>query len=319
MPLFGHHHKNEPDGFSGNIPAGFTGLAEFGQAEGWEPVPGQPFDGHLETAVHEITRAMYGAARTGHAVMQTGIRVGGTAFPDAFRASVGGRTVIVANAWTSIEAEVRYSTGDVRGVAVCAVEVPAVLPFLGIQSRRFPPIGLMRVTPTGDPGFDERFAVNAVPEAVPAVPSLDAVLTPEVRQRIMAHDDWVFWHERYLLGCVSPGVFRSAAEVSQRIGEVLGMVAAFPASAAPRQVDHSADDLMARIAALKSMDEGMAFLTRLTPADREQLARSGSPLAVLADVRTPQEAMARFRSLPQPQKMQLMMMFMEVKDQQRRR
>ena len=63
----------------------------------------------------------------------------------------------------------------------------------------------------------------------------------------------------------------------------------------------------------------MAFLQGLTPADREQLARSGSPLAALADVRTPKEAMARFRGLDQPRKMQLMMMFMEVKDQQRRR
>ena len=318
MPLFGHHHKNEPDGFSGNIPAGFTGLAEFGQAEGWEPVPGQPFDGHLETTVHEISRAMYGAARTTSAVMQTGIRVGGTAFPDAFRAAVGGRTVIVANAWTSIEAEVQYSSGDVWGAAVCAVEVPALLPFARIQPRRFPPIGLLRVTPTGDPAFDERFAVSAVPETTPGVGRLDSVLTPEVQQRIMAHDDWVFSHERYLLGCVSRGVFGSAAAVGQRIGEVLGIVAAFPASAVPR-ADHSADDLMARIAALKTMDEAMAFLQGLTPADREQLARSGSPLAALADVRTPKEAMARFRGLDQPRKMQLMMMFMEVKDQQRRR
>src|ERR1700749_5187980 len=124
MPLFGHHHKHEPggasaapDGFTGQIPAGFTGLPEFGGAEGWEPVPGQPFDGHLETAVHEISRAMYGAARTSSAVMQTGIRVGGTTFPDAFQASAGGRTVIVANAWTSIEAEVPNSTRHVWGAA----------------------------------------------------------------------------------------------------------------------------------------------------------------------------------------------------------
>src|ERR1700759_1950947 len=121
MPLFGHH-KHEPGstaavpaGFTGTIPPGFTGLAEFGAAQRWQPVPGRPFDGHLEGAVHEITRAMSGAPRTGSAVMQTGIRVGGTAFPDAFRGAASGWTVTVANAWTSLEAELRSSTGHVRG------------------------------------------------------------------------------------------------------------------------------------------------------------------------------------------------------------
>ena len=170
-------------------------------------------------------------------------------------------------------------------------------------------------TPTGDPAFDQLFAVAAMPQPG----ALDRVLTPEVRQRIMAHDDWVFQPGRYLLGCVSRGAFPSAAAVGQRISEVLGIVAAFPASAGPAHVDHSADDLAARIAGLTSMEEGMAFLVALTPADRERLARSGSPLAPLADVRTPQEAMARFKSLDQQQKMQLMTMFMQVKHDQRRR
>ena len=33
------------------------------------------------------------------------------------------------------------------------------------------------------------------------------VLTPDLRQRIMARGDWVFRAERYLLGCVSKGPF----------------------------------------------------------------------------------------------------------------
>jgi hypothetical protein len=68
-------------------------VAEFGASQGWQPAVGQPFDGLLETEVHEIARAMYGAPRTGHAAMQTGLRVGGTVFPDAFCGSAGGRTV----------------------------------------------------------------------------------------------------------------------------------------------------------------------------------------------------------------------------------
>ena len=56
------------------------------------------------------------------------------------------------------------------------------------------------------------------------------VLTPDLRQRIMARGDRVFRAERYLLGCVSKGPFGSVNEVTQRIGEVLAVVAAIPAS-----------------------------------------------------------------------------------------
>ena len=66
------------------------------------------------------------------------------------------------------------------------------------------------------------------------------------------------------------------------------------------------------------MQEGLAFLQQLTPGERDRLARSDSPLAALADVRTPQEAMARLRSLDPQRKMQVMAMFMRVKDSQRR-
>ena len=65
------------------------------------------------------------------------------------------------------------------------------------------------------------------------------------------------------------------------------------------------------------MDQGLALLQQLTPDERERLARSDSPLAALADVRTPQEAMARFKTLDPQRKMQLMAMFMKVRDSQR--
>ena len=66
------------------------------------------------------------------------------------------------------------------------------------------------------------------------------------------------------------------------------------------------------------MQEGLTFLQQLTPGERDRLARSDSPLAALADVRTPQEAMARFTFFDPQRKMQVMAMFMRVKDSQRR-
>ena len=161
---------------------------------------------------------------------------------------------------------------------------------------------------TGNAAFDERFVVAAMPG------SIEWLLTSEVQQRIMAHDDWFVHVERYLLGCISKGPFRSVEEVTERIAEVLAIVAAIPSSVLPNHVDHSADDLIGRISGLTSIDEAMAVLQQLTPTDREQLARSDTPLASFADVRTPQDAVARLRALDPQRKMQLMAMFMKAKD-----
>ena len=169
---------------------------------------------------------------------------------------------------------------------------------------------LVRNTPTGDPAFDERLAVAALPDAGQQM----QVLTPDLRQLIMARDDWVFRAARYLLGCVGKGPFGSVNEVTQRIGEVLAIVAAIPASVLPDHVDHSEDDLIARIGQQTSIEDAMAMLQQLTPEERDRLARSDTPLAALADVRTPQEAMARFKTMDPQRKMQLIAMFMRVGD-----
>jgi hypothetical protein len=63
-----------------------------------------------------------------------------------------------------------------------------------------------------------------------------------------------------------------------------------------------------------SIEDAMAILQQLTPDERERLARSDTPLAALADVRTPQEAMARFHALNPERKMQLITVFMRVRD-----
>ena len=102
----------------------------------------------------------------------------------------------MANAWTNIGPEVRQSTGEWYGAAVCAVELPSLLPLLCVQPRRFPPVTRIRETPAGAGPFDDLFLVAGTPGPV----SSAQLLTPDVRQRIMARDDWVFWAERYLLG-----------------------------------------------------------------------------------------------------------------------
>ena len=146
MPLFRHHHKVAAPDCPG---AGLPGLPAFAAAQGWAPAGDRPFDGHLEDAAAEINRTLHGAPRSLGAVRRQGLRIGATTFRDAYRGSVAGRAVTVANAWTNIGPEVRQSTGEWYGAAVCAVELPSLLPLLCVQPRRFPPVAQILETPAG--------------------------------------------------------------------------------------------------------------------------------------------------------------------------
>ncbi|HUO72613.1 MAG TPA: hypothetical protein VMU39_17725 [Solirubrobacteraceae bacterium] len=286
-----------------------AGLGAFARANGWEAVGDErPFDGHLEDGVHRVTCAIH---RVPSNTVMAGIRVGNTIFRDSYRTTVNGRTVIVSNGWTNIQTEVQHAPDHWRGVAVCAAELPSVLPLARISPRDTGAELAVSPSPTSNPEFDRRFVVSAPPDA-----ALE-VLTPPVQQQIMARDDWFFWIERYLFGCISPGAFTSVEDVRERIDAVLRVIAAIPTSVLPDHVDHAADDLIARISRLTSMEEAMTMLQHLTPTERDQLATSDTPLAAFADVRSPQEAMARFKTLDQQRKMQLLAMFMRVKDAQR--
>ena len=291
-------------------PPAVPGLAEVLQARGWRPVSGRPFDGHLEDKVHDLSRAMYGVPR-GSNTAQMGIRVGGTEFRDAFTTRVTGHDVVVANAWTEIETQLRYATVEWHGAAVCGVSLPAFVPLDEVQSRKLSPVVFTPPTATDDPRFDACFVTTGPPSG-PA-----EVLTPDVRERMLVRDDWSFVFERYWMGCVTKHGFQSPDEVLERVDAVLAVVAALPAALVPAEMDRSGDDLAARIEGLRSIDEAMAFLQGLTDDDRRRLAESSSPLAAFADVQTPQEAMARLHSLPQAQQMQLFGMFMRIRDQRR--
>jgi hypothetical protein len=281
---------------------------------GWQPVPGRPFDGHFEEVVHEVARILHGVPRGAGSDRM----VGTTSFSDAFRTSIDGRAVTVANAWTGIEPGLFPGRQGPPGTAVCVVEITAVLPILSIQPRRFRGPAPHGETRSGNPVFDQNYQVTGLPATMTQRTGLSGaqdVLTPEVQQRIMARDDWIFRAERYLFGCVSLGAFGSADQFGARIGEVLGIVSAIPGSVMPGRVDHSADDIAARISQINSVEDAIAFLQGLTPPEREQLARSATPLAAFADVQTPDQAMARFETLDPQARMQLMAMFMRVGDQ----
>jgi len=367
MPLFGHR-----DNLRRLQEFGVPGLMEVAVSQGWEPLPGPPFAGALEAGVREITLALHGA-RPDPAAPEGRPDAGPTEFSDAYRGLLDGRTVIVANAWTSLAGR--------NAVSVCAVELACPVTLLSVQPHQFPPIPGLSETRAGRPDFDDRFLVQATAD-MPR--PLQRILTAEAQQQMLARDDWFFRVGRGLLGCVGTEPFRSVDEVSQRISAVLAIAAVMPAALvmsapvappppppapapdgyprypgpdgqsgpdryrapdehrAPEQYriageyhgtdghptpaaasrpadDLSPADLMARLSQLASLDEALAMLQALTPAERTVLAGLDTPLAALADVRTPQEATARYRTLDPQVKLQLAAMFMRPGAAARRR
>lgn len=303
MPLFGRHHG---DGRAAPAAAAAGGAAAAGLPPGWQPVAGQPFSSDTQKAVHELTRMMYGVPRG----MPHEGGVGQTTYDSAYRASIDGRVVTAANARTPMDPWLfQGGRKETPAVAVCTAELPSALPFYWIRPRRWPGTTFGEVS-AGSPAFRAACLVTGMAAGTLAgMASAGDALTPDVQQRIMARDDWAFWAEPGLLGCVAAGAYRSPAEVTARAGEVLGIIAAIPASVLPRHVDHGADALLRRFAAVDGIEDAIALLQGLTPAEREQLARSDSPLAGFAGVRTPQEAMARFQALDPQSRMQLIVMF----------
>jgi hypothetical protein len=307
MSLF-RRHRDRPPAVDRPTAHTVNGLEAWAAARGWEPAPVRPFDGHLEGTVHEVTLAMYGIAR--NTLAHQNAVVGETEFGDAYRGELAGRTCTVANAFTYTQAVQTSLSGLTAKVSVIAVEIAAVLPVVLIQPRSMERVGRYNDVRTGDAAFDERFVVSAA-----ELGGLETALTPDVRARIMARDDWCFIPSDYLFGCATKGGFKSVDDVQAGIDAVTGIIDAIPKSVMPQQVDRSVDDLIARIDKIDTVEDAFALLQSLTPADRERLAKSDTPLAAFADVRTPDEAIARLQSLPPNQVTQVMAMFERVQDQ----
>lgn len=278
-----------------------AGIAEASASWGWEAVD-EPFVGGTTDLIKGAVRTLHGAFRT---MRPTDAHAPQMLYHDAYRGTRDGRTVTVANAWIAIEAVVAGGE-HVEGAAVTAVELSTLLMIAGIEPRlRHQGIPGPEV-PTGNPSFDSAYRVVGMARLA------EGVVTPEIQQRISARDDWTFIAEDTTFISVCREPFATADEVSQRISDVLAIVAALPASVAPAQVDHSADDLLARIAHIDTVEQALAFLQQLSDADRQRLAASPTPLAKFADVRSPDEAIARMMALPEMERLQLLAMFQKA-------
>jgi hypothetical protein len=278
-------------------------------ALGWEPLDATACKGDLDTVVHESSRELYGLPPKDSYAAGTAVAEHQTHYHDVFRATVDGRRVLLANGHTNVKIRINERASDIKGTSVCAVELPAPLPIALIQPRglhthyrEFPEQA------TGDAEFDRRFRMTVVSK----LGTSDT--TPEMRKLIMARDDWIFRTAEALLVSVAVDAYETVDEMRARIDDVLAIVAAIPESTMSGRVDHSTDDLVARIDKIESVEDAIAFLQNLTPDERERLADSGTPLAKFADVTTPEQAMERFESLSQPEQFQLLTTFSRVEE-----
>jgi hypothetical protein len=279
-----------------------AGIAEAASSWGWEAAD-EPFVGGTTDLISGVVRTLHGAFRTMRP--EGNMLTGRLLFHDGYRGTRDGRAVTVANAWIAIEAVVAGGR-RLQGAAVTAVELSTVLMIAGIEPRlRHHGIPGPEI-PTGSASFDSAYRVVGMPGRA------EGVVTQEMQQRISARDDWSFIAEETTFISVCRDPFATADEVSQRVSDVLAIVAALPASVAPAQVDHSADDLLARIAHIDTVEQALAFLQQLSDADRQRLAASPTPLAKFADVRSPDEAIARMMALPETERLQLLAMFQKA-------
>jgi hypothetical protein len=178
-----------------------------------------------------------------------------------------------------------------------------------IQPRSLPRVvAHVPETQTGNAEFDARFVTFGLPGIGPGI------LTGDVQQRIMARDDWLFIGDDDWFVCVGRDPFHDADAVTRRLDEVLDIVHAMPTSLVPAHVDHSVDDLAARIERISTVEEALTFLQQLSDGDRQRLAQSDTPLAAFSDVRTPDEAMERLQALDVADRMKLLGMFQGLQD-----
>jgi hypothetical protein len=263
-----------------------AGIAEAASAWGWEAVD-EPFEGGTTDRIKGVVRTLHGVFRTTSS--DGDLAPARMHYHDAYRATREGRAVTIANAWVAIDAVVAGGR-HVEGAAVTAVELSTLLMIAGIEPRlRHQGIPGPEV-PTGNASFDSAYRVVGMARLA------EGVVTSEMQQRISARDDWTFIAEDTTFISVCREPFATADEVSQRISDVLAIVAALPASVAPAQVDHSADDLLARIAHIDTVEQALAFLQQLSDAD----------------VRSPDEAIARLMALPEIERLQLLAMFQKA-------
>jgi hypothetical protein len=231
MGLFSRHSRDDPappgqslgqaSGQPGQLPGPehsrllVAGLAEYAASQGWRPAGEPLLNSETLDFVHDATRTMFGAPRSGIATYK--IRVSETRYRDSYCGQVDGHEFMVANGWTSVV--------DLHAVSVCKIQLGWFLSEpVWIEPARFTSVmAHIRQIETRDPAFDRQFRVHGA-----HAETVGQVVGPDVRRLIMARDDWFFFLGGTDLLCVCREGYRSPDDLRGRLAEVSGILRAMP-------------------------------------------------------------------------------------------
>jgi len=129
-----------------------SGLPELAASHGWQPM-GQDALRKRFSQVHELSWILYGRKYSSMVDLQ-GADPHPTVWEDGYGGPLGDRRVIVANAWTYIGPQDIVKLHELMGVAVCAVELPALCPIMLARPQQLPNFGHLHGHPTGNADFD---------------------------------------------------------------------------------------------------------------------------------------------------------------------
>lgn len=295
MKLFG---RKQPTRSVGEPVAGLQELATMRR---WQSVDGVPVSSELADQVHRLAWILQGLECSNWIYDTMDVRHS-TVYRDAYSIEGDGHRIVAANAWTNVGPQQVVHNLEMTGIALCVAEHCKLPPFL-VQPAGLPLLDEhVAPTPTGDVMFDGCF-VTKFP-----LPGTLELVNGDIRRRIGAHDDWAFVCQSGDLLVASTGAYRSADGVARRVDELAGLVAALEDLVLPKASDPATAALLERASHLTSLEDALTLLLGLSPHERDLLARSGTPLAPFAHVKTADEALATFQSMDMVQHMQLMAM-----------
>jgi hypothetical protein len=219
MPLFGRRAARAGEGAAGDGADDTSELGRYALGRSWRPLGPAPFP-ELDAVIHDAVRAWYGlleyqplGGAQGGIVYRDAF---GGGFPRAYESPLAPREFRCAHAWTVLNTRIPAS--------ICLLTVGTSLPEAVVGLR--PHYSVMHAAPevtVDDVDFTTRFEVRG-----PEPERVRALLVPEVRDRLMARDDWMTVFKGSAVLSVCFAAFDDGPDVDKRIEQLADLVAQFP-------------------------------------------------------------------------------------------
>jgi hypothetical protein len=264
MPLF-----DRPTETSVRSPVAVPELAAYAAQSGWSPLGAEPLRGVIRDIAASAAVPMYGRLQYDEAESTTLSEV--VTLTDGWTGRFDEHNFAVAACWIPYLAGLRQQRW-LAPVAVCAVtlKLPARLR-MEIRPQPFSSSGHDRKiqAEVGDPEFDQRFSVLLSGQVSAQPPKARDLLTPPVRQQIMARDDWIFTALPYAFACARRAAFESAEAVRQQLSAMFTVFGAMPKTAVPTTAEEPGDALVRFLLEAPTLQDARSRLASLSPAERE--------------------------------------------------